>query len=417
MNNMQQPDPSTLMTKGTHEKNLTDSSLNLPTRYLIHKLNSAHTSALRLILKNGQEVMIGHKQQDIAIPTLHIHSNKVILRSWFNGLLGWAEGYIDGDWTCNDLIQLTDWGSHNESRLKKVFNGQSLAQQLNRLWHRLHSNSKRGSRRNIAYHYDLGNEFYQQWLDNTMSYSSALFESPNQDLAAAQQAKYQRILELSEAKPGEHLLEIGCGWGGFAETVATQKNMQLTGITLSQEQLNWAQTRMRNLNAEERVSLNFCDYRDLSGVYDRIISIEMFEAVGESHWNTFFETLTRSLKSDGTAVLQIICIAEDRFEHYQNNTDFIQRYIFPGGMLPAPSRIRELTYQHGLLMEEEQGFGQDYAQTLHQWRLKFLASWPHIKTLGYDERFKKMWEYYLAYCESGFRANALDVRLFKIRKP
>ncbi|SIS41495.1 SAM-dependent methyltransferase [Neptunomonas antarctica] len=413
MNSMPPPDAATLTTTSAP----TSVSLGFITRYLVSKLNKAHISALRLVLKDGQEVMVGHTQPDIPIPTLHIHNNRIILRSWFNGLLGWAEGYMEGDWQCDNLLLLTDWGLHNEAQLEKAFSGQSLAQRLNRLWHRLHNNSKRGSRRNIAYHYDLGNEFYAHWLDTSMSYSAALFTSADQDLATAQHAKYQRILALSEAQPGDHLLEIGCGWGGFAETVANQPDLQLTGITLSQEQLNWAQDRMTALKADERIKLSFCDYRDLTGVYDRIISIEMFEAVGESHWQTYFETLKRSLKSGGTAVLQIICIEENRFEYYRNNTDFIQRYIFPGGMLPPPSRIRELTQEYGLVMEEEQGFGQDYAQTLHLWRQQFLAAWPEIRSLGYDERFRRMWEYYLVYCESGFRYNALDVRLFKIRKP
>jgi cyclopropane-fatty-acyl-phospholipid synthase len=226
------------------------------------------------------------------------------------------------------------------------------------------------------------------------------------------------------AQSGEHILEIGCGWGGFAEVVAGQPNMELDGITLSQAQLDWAQARINKLalhqpqaNIAERIQLRFCDYRDLQGQYDRIVSIEMFEAVGEAHWQTYFDTLQRSLKHGGSALLQIICIAEDRFENYRTQADFIQRYIFPGGMLPAPSKIRELTEAHGLVMAEEQGFALDYATTLNIWREQFHAAWPLIAAQGYDQRFKRMWEYYLVYCEAGFRNGAIDVRLFKLVKP
>ncbi len=385
-------------------------------KYLIKKLSSVHLSAINLELADGSSARIGTHHPEVVIPTLKIKRNRAITRSALNGLLGWGEGYMHGDWTCDDLVKLTDWAVFNNDSLRTAFAGTGLIKQIQRLVHRLNDNSKRGSRRNIAFHYDLGNDFYQAWLDPSMSYSSALFTQPNQSLEDAQWEKYHRILAMSEAAEGEHLLEIGCGWGGFAETIAKREGIKLDGVTLSNQQLSWAQARVAKLGAETKIQLNYCDYRDINAQYDRVISIEMFEAVGEAHWHTFFNQLNAVLKTGGTAVLQIICIEPKRFDYYRNHTDFIQRYIFPGGMLPTPQHIRDLSLEHHLQVEEELGFGQDYAHTLALWRHQFLAQWPALEALGYDEKFKRTWEYYLAYCESGFRHDALDVRLFKLRK-
>lgn len=385
-------------------------------RLLSRKLNSVNVTAINLEMPDGSSERIGEMNNEVVIPTLKIKHNKAILRGAFNGLLGWGEGYMHDDWSCDDLVKLTDWAVHNNMALRQAFGGTWFVQTLQRWVHRLNDNSKRGSKRNIAYHYDLGNDFYKEWLDPSMSYSSALFVEPNMDLESAQWAKYERILAMSDARPDEHLLEIGCGWGGFAETVARQGSMHLDGVTLSKEQLAWAKNRMSALDAQERIKLSFCDYRDISQQYDRVISIEMFEAVGEAHWHTFFDKLQKVLVDEGTAVLQIICIAPERFDYYQKHTDFIQRYIFPGGMLPTPQHIRDLSSEHGFAVEEELGFGQDYATTLALWRTQFEEKWPTLQQQGYDDRFKRMWEYYLAYCESGFKHGALDVRLFKLRK-
>ncbi|WP_370239213.1 class I SAM-dependent methyltransferase [Neptunomonas phycophila] len=386
-------------------------------RKLISTLNAANITAIHIVTKSGDRIAIGHPNSDVAAPVIKLKRNRAILKSSVNGLLGWAESYMAGDWECDSLITLTDWAMYNEDALRTAFAGRSISALINRIWHRLNDNSKRGSRKNIAYHYDLGNNFYQEWLDETMTYSSALYEDTSLTLAQAQNAKYQRILSMSEAKSGDRILEIGCGWGGFAETVSEQDNLSLYGVTLSKEQLAYANHRVAQLEANDRIKLAFQDYRDIDQTFERIVSIEMFEAVGEAHWDTYFQKLYTSLKPGGTAVLQIICIEPKRFENYRNNADFIQRYIFPGGMLPTAEKVRDLTQAHGMHMEEQLEFGLDYAETLRQWRETFMQRWESIKPQGYDERFKRMWEYYLAYCESGFRYRSIDVRLFKIRKP
>jgi cyclopropane-fatty-acyl-phospholipid synthase len=390
---------------------------------LLRQLDAAGVSAIRIRFGSGPTFTAGHHEAGVVVPHLHVRRlPHTLWRSWANGLLGWAEAFMAGDWDSDELVQLTDWGLHNESRLNAAFTGTRISQWLNRLWHRMHANSKRGSRRNIAYHYDLGNDFYRQWLDPSMTYSAACFSDPEQgdpeqSLEAAQRAKYQRIFTLAEIEAGHRVLEIGCGWGGFAELVAQRGQIDLDGVTLSGEQLHWARQRIAASGGAERVQLHFCDYRDIQGRYDRIVSIEMFEAVGEEHWQNYFEVLQRCLKPGGVAVLQIICIEPARFESYRTQTDFIQRYVFPGGMLPTTHHIAQLSRANGLELEEEHSFGQDYARTLATWRDNFTAAWPQIEPLGYDQHFRRLWEYYLAYCESGFRYKSIDVCHFKIRKP
>jgi cyclopropane-fatty-acyl-phospholipid synthase len=395
------------------------SGLPLMVRFFVARLHKAGTSTLNLKLSNGELVQLGQHRDNLSvdIPTLEIINHRAFLRAYVSGMMGWAEGYMAGDWTTPNLIQLTEWAAANEQALKQAFKGSFISTIANNLWHWSRNNSLAGSRRNIAYHYDLGNDFYQLWLDETMTYSSALFETPNRTLAQAQEAKYQKILSLSDISPTDRLLEVGCGWGGLADIAAQTPGLHYRGITLSKEQLVWAKERVAHYDQPHRVNLEYCDYRDIEGQYDRIISIEMFEAVGEEHWDQYFQMLNNSLTPGGNAVLQIICIAEERFEHYRTHADFIQRYIFPGGMLPSASKIESLSRKHHLSLGETVRFGQDYATTLKQWRENFTNAWPQIANMGYDERFRKMWEYYLAYCESGFRHQALDVLLFKINKP
>jgi cyclopropane-fatty-acyl-phospholipid synthase len=386
-------------------------------RPLLKRLTDAKVSAISIILPNGQRFAVGHPQSDVQIPIVRIHRHRVVAKSAFSGMMGWAESYMDGDWSCDNLIALTDWAMHNENALKEAFQEKSIARALINLWHKKRDNTREGSRKNIAYHYDLGNAFYQRWLDSTMTYSSAYFAGHSRTLADAQKAKYQRILELSEAQSGDHILEIGCGWGGFAHTVAEHDaSMQLYGVTLSNEQLEYAKTRIQSIGANNRIQLNYQDYRDIDKRFDRVVSIEMFEAVGEPHWHTYFESLNHALNQGGTAVLQVICIAPERFDYYRSHADFIQRYIFPGGMLPTANIMHQLAAQHGFEIELDEEFGLDYAETLRQWRESFLAEWESIHPMGYDERFKRMWEYYLCYCESGFRFGSIDVRFFKLRK-
>jgi cyclopropane-fatty-acyl-phospholipid synthase len=307
------------------------------------------------------------------------------------------------------------WALHNEALIKDLLNGSSLLRFINRLFHLGKANSKRGSRKNISYHYDLGNEFYATWLDRTFTYSSALFNSPEDSLEQAQLNKYRRICEMLNLQPGEKVLEVGCGWGGFAELAAREYGANVYGITLSKEQLAFAESRIKTAGLEQQVKLELIDYRDVQGSYDHIVSIEMFEAVGEENWPTYFAMLKERLKPEGRAVLQIISIDNKRFDAYRKRTDFIQRYIFPGGMLPSPQRLREEISQANLTLEGEQLFGHDYAKTLHIWREQFENAWPTINKQGFDERFKRMWIFYLTYCEAGFAEDSIDVGLYAIR--
>jgi cyclopropane-fatty-acyl-phospholipid synthase len=265
-------------------------------------------------------------------------------------------------------------------------------------------------------HYDLGNAFYAQWLDWGMTYSSGIFIEAGEGLESAQANKYQRILDLLDAKPGDRILEIGCGWGGFAVTAASQ-GMLVDGITLSQSQLAWAQRRVEALDLTDRVNLSLKDYRKLNGNYDHIVSIEMFEAVGEAYWSDYMDTLKANLKPGGRAALQVITIDDHQFESYRRTPDFIQRYIFPGGMLPADRHLRSLPQAAGLHVTRDDRFGLDYAKTLQLWRRNFAQSWETVRALGFDERFRRMWRYYLSYCEAGFKAGTIDLHQVLLTNP
>ncbi|WP_067559512.1 SAM-dependent methyltransferase [Oceanibaculum pacificum] len=332
-------------------------------------------------------------------------------RRWFTGgLIGWSESYLDGEWDSPDVAKVVELFSTNMAALEKHIDGTWWSNLLARVLHALNRNNKRGSQRNIAYHYDLGNDFYRRWLDPSMTYSSAVFEGSQQDLEAAQMAKYRRICTLLDARPGQHVLEIGCGWGGFAQVAAAEFGLKVTGITLSQEQHAYATERMRVAGLSDQVEIRLQDYRDVSERFDRIASIEMFEAVGESYWPTFFTKVKSCLAENGKAAMQVITIADDRFEAYRRSPDFIQRYIFPGGMLPSDSILRGLVRDAGMTLTKDDGFGLDYARTLRHWADSFQASWPEIREMGFDTRFRRMWEFYLHYCEGGFRSGGIDVR-------
>lgn len=339
---------------------------------------------------------------------------KIVIRRWrtvgrllLNGENGFADAFIDGEWWTPDLAAFLTFGAMNEASLGKSISSSPFQRILNRWQHWRNRNTRRGSRRNIAAHYDLGNAFYAQWLDRGMQYSSALFADSNQPLEDAQRDKLARIVDLLDIQGGERVLEIGCGWGAVMERLAPQ--CAVTGVTLSAEQLAFA--RQRVAGAEARLQ----DYRDISGQYDRIVSIEMIEAVGEQYWPVYFAKLRQSLTGAGTVLLQAITIAEDRFAKYRNEPDFIQRYIFPGGVLPTVDIIRREAARAGLELVTHQPFGLSYAQTLSVWRDRFVAAWPAIEKLGFDASFKRMWEYYLCYCEAGFRNGAIDVGFFKLR--
>ncbi len=338
-------------------------------------------------------------------------------RLLLGGAPAFADSYIDGDWDTPDLAALMELALCNEARLAAAMSGSPLRRLFERLRHWRRANTRRGSARNIAYHYDLGNRFYAAWLDPGLTYSSALYQRGDETLEAAQAAKIDRVLALAGIGGGQRVLEIGCGWGGLAEAALQRHDCHLTGITLSREQLAHARERLAPEIARGTAEFLLQDYRDAAGVYDRILSIEMLEAVGEENWPLYFGLLRDRLAPGGRAVLQVITIADARYDSYRRSPDFIQRYIFPGGMLPSPSRLRRHVAEAGLRLASAETFGASYAQTLAEWRARFRAAWPEIEAMGFDARFRRMWEYYLAYCEAGFREGSIDVGLYAIDRP
>jgi cyclopropane-fatty-acyl-phospholipid synthase len=340
---------------------------------------------------------------------LIVHRPRAVRRLLLGGTIGFAESYMEGDWETPDLTALLELACANDASLTHVTSGGRMLAFVRRIWHVWHANTRSGSKRNIAYHYDLGNQFYERWLDPTMTYSSAVFSEPTQELAAAQRNKYRAIAEKLDLKPHHTVLEIGCGWGGFASFIAREYGCKVTAITVSKEQLAYTQARIQREGLGTQVEARFLDYRDLDGRFDRIASIEMFEAVGEKYWAAFFSKVRDCLEPGGLAALQVITIADHWYDSYRKGVDFIQRYIFPGGMLPSVSALRGEIGRAGLELARQDFFGTDYARTLAEWRQRFLAAWPEIAPMGFDARFRRMWEFYLAYCEAGFRAQTIDV--------
>jgi len=328
-----------------------------------------------------------------------------------SGDIGFAETFIAGDWHTNDLPGLLRLFIANRQSMEAVIYGTWAGRLFYRIKHLLHRNTKANSRKNIHAHYDLGNAFYRLWLDDTMNYSSALFEGDaSRDMQTAQHAKVRRALRMAGVQPGDRVLEIGCGWGALAEKATTEFDAHLTGVTLSTEQLAFAQARMQRLGTADRCDLRLQDYRDIAdGPYDAICSIEMVEAVGQAYWPTYFETVARLLKPGGRACIQSIVIQDAHFDRYLKSTDFIQQYIFPGGCLPSPTAFREHAKAAGLHVVDELAFGPDYAETCRRWRHDFLHRREEVMALGFDERFMRIWEFYLAYCEAGFDAGDIDV--------
>jgi cyclopropane-fatty-acyl-phospholipid synthase len=320
-----------------------------------------------------------------------------------------------GEWSSPNLAALLTLACRNNLMVEPL-KALRLPRFGLRLRHALKRNTRRGSRRNIAAHYDLGNEFYERWLDAGLTYSAGMFSSASQTLEEAQEVKTDRVLALLEPNVGDKVLEIGCGWGGLAERLLQKHECTVTGVTLSAEQLAYAKRRLHAAISAARCDLRLQDYRDVRGTFDRVVSIEMFEAVGEAYWSTYFEKLRDRLRPSGIAVLQVITIHEDRFENYRRRPDFIQRYIFPGGMLPTKQIIERKAGEAGLKLVAEDFFGEGYARTLELWRARFQDAWPDIKALGFDEHFKRMWDYYLAYCQVGFEIRALSVGLYKLVK-
>ncbi|KEQ08423.1 SAM-dependent methyltransferase [Pseudorhizobium pelagicum] len=349
--------------------------------------------------------------------TIRLNNAQPVRRLLSGGALGFSRAYLDGDWETPDLGAVLELVVANDQVWRPVTLAGPLRAAVAFLQHRLRRNSRAGSRRNIAFHYDLGNEFYRLWLDETMTYSSALYTQPDMTLADAQREKYRRILSALNIGPDDHVLEIGCGWGGFAEYAIRETGCRVTGLTLSREQAAFARERLQREGLADRADIRLEDYRDCSGSFDKIVSIEMFEAVGEENWPVYFDRVRALLAAGGEALIQTITIAEDRFANYRRNADFIQTYIFPGGMLPSVRAFQEGATAAGLAVDDEFRFGQDYARTLVAWDREFCTNWAVIARLGFDQRFFRMWHYYLHYCAVGFRTGRIDVVQFKLLRP
>jgi cyclopropane-fatty-acyl-phospholipid synthase len=351
------------------------------------------------------------------VAELRVHDEDTFARLVREGDLGFCDAYIEGGWSTPDLQAFLDFLQADNDVLYDGFPGMFFVRLYERMRHWMNRNTKEQAKKNISYHYDLGNDFYALWLDETMTYSSALFETGQESLEAAQEAKYASMIDQMGAQPGDHVLEIGCGWGGFAEYAARERGLRVTGLTISEEQLKYARDRIEKAGLSDLVEFRLQDYRDETGQYDGIASIEMFEAVGEQYWPAFFNTVRDRLKPGRNATLQIITITEERFEVYRKGVDFIQKYIFPGGMLPSPGALREEIGKAGLDLVRSIEFGESYSQTLRRWHETFNARWGEVQAIGFDDRFKRMWNFYLTSCAAAFHSGNCDVTQITIRRP
>jgi len=371
---------------------------------------------LDVVLPDGRTVRLGNNAPGPAA-TMKVFSYGFASRLLRSGDIGIAEAYLRGEWDTPDLTQFLYLFCVNQDWMQTMKIGKPLVRTVQIIRHWFNRNTRRQARRNIYRHYDIGNAFYSAWLDPGMTYSSALFEDGTADLTAAQNNKYRRLAEAIDLRPGQKLLEIGCGWGGFAEYAAKTFGTKVVGLTISNEQREFAQARIQSAGLNECVEIRLQDYRDERDTYDRIVSIEMIEAVGEEFWPSFFAQLRDRLLPGGLAGIQAITIQDKLFHTYRREVDFIQRYVFPGGMLPSPEILKALGERFGVPVIREHIFGQDYAKTLATWRNNFRAAWPNLIPLGFDDRFRRLWEYYLAYCEAGFLSGNIDVRQVVFAKP
>ncbi|MBS0559297.1 MAG: class I SAM-dependent methyltransferase [Proteobacteria bacterium] len=401
------------MSSGAERLRAVRRALPHPGAWALRKLlQHVHCGTLTIVLPDGREVtQRGRTPGPDA--TMHLHRWRTWARLLVNGDMGFAEAYMDGDWSSPDLAALIELAARNQAAIPGADGAIWPVRMLYRWAHRARDNTRANSRRNIAEHYDLGNDFYAKWLDAGMSYSSALYRDPGQSLEDAQTAKQDRVMELLDVQQGHRVLEIGCGWGGLAERLAAA-GCEVTAVTLSQAQHDFARARLERAGLAERAEVRLQDYRDIQGSFDRIVSIEMLEAVGEAWWPAWFGQLRSLLKPGGVIVFQTITIDDARYVAYRSSADFIQRYIFPGGMLPSPSALRTQIAASGFSVETLHTFGDSYARTLRDWQHRFQAAWPEIAASGFPARFKRMWEYYLSYCEGGFRAGSVDVGLWRL---
>lgn len=379
------------------------------TRMGLRIMGSIQYGALEVTLPDGKKFSFrGPEPGPEAV--LNIHDWRFARKAIQGSDVGVGEAYMAGYWSSPDVTTFLELFCINRDATVEALQGNPLMRLALSVRHWLNANTKRGSRRNISAHYDLGNAFYREWLDPSMTYSSALYEETTEDLETAQAKKYASLARETEIGPNHEVLEIGCGWGGFAEFVGKEIGARVKALTISREQFDFAKERIFKAGLNEKVDVCFQDYRDETGKFDRIASIEMFEAVGERYWSTYFRQVSDCLKPGGRAGLQIITIQDRIFDEYRAGTDFIQRHVFPGGMLPPPGKLVDIGKSLGLDLKGQRIFGQDYARTLAEWRQRFWEAWPRISPLGFDDRFKRLWEFYLHYCEAGFRAGNIDVR-------
>jgi len=351
------------------------------------------------------------------VAEIHVHNPDLFARLVREGDLGFSEAYLDGWWSTPDLQAFMDLLTDEADVMYDGFPGQKLVRAWEKFRFWLQSNSKTQAKKNISYHYDLGNDFYSLWLDETMTYSSALFRSGQESMERAQTQKYAAIVDGMGAQPGDHVLEIGCGWGGFAEYAAKERGLRVTCLTISKEQYKYAVERIAKAGLSDRVTFKLQDYRDETGVYDGIASIEMFEAVGEKYWPVYFETVKNRLKPGKNATLQIITVLDRRFEAYRKGVDFIQKYIFPGGMLPGPTVLRREVERAGLRVAGSHEFGESYSVTLRRWHETFNDRWDAVAQLGFDDRFRRMWNFYLTSCAAAFHSGNCDVTQITVTRP
>ena len=373
--------------------------------------------SLRFVLPDGRSLLFSGALEPQSEGVILVRDFEFARRSVLGGDIGFFESYADGQWDSPSVTDVLYIFARNADFVKDAFSKTPLIAFIGRLRNNfLNKNTRSGSRRNIMAHYDLGNEFYEKWLDRTMTYSSARFEPGERDLSKAQTNKYRSLAQAIELSSDDSVLEIGSGWGGFAEFAAKEIGAHVTGITISPAQLDYARARIQREGLGERVAFQLLDYRDASGVYDKIASIEMFEAVGKEYWPDYFAKVRALLKPGGAAGIQTITIADRFFEHYSHSTDFIKRYVFPGGMLPSVSALKSEVSRAGLLWQGAAAFGDDYAATLAEWRRRFLGAWDEIVALGFDDKFKKLWQFYLSYCEAGFKAATTDVMQIRLAR-
>tara|TARA_B100000029_G_scaffold511304_1_gene604974 strand:+ start:4156 stop:5331 length:1176 start_codon:yes stop_codon:yes gene_type:complete len=338
-----------------------------------------------------------------------IKSKKSISKILDKGSLGFAESYLEGYIQTNDLKTLMLFFAKNEKYLNGVLKKNIFTKFKNFIRKKLTENSIKQNKKNISYHYDLGNDFFKHWLDKNLTYSSGIYEKKIKSLEEAQINKLEKICSMLKLKKHHHLLEIGCGWGSFAIYAAKKYKCKITCITLSEKQFLYVKEKIKKFNLNKKIDIQIIDYRNLKGKFDRIASIEMFEAVGEKYWNLYFKKIKELLNPNGIAAFQIITIDKKRFVNYKKNLDFIQKYIFPGGMLPSKEILQKIINRNNLLELSVNNFGKDYSKTLKEWLIRFKNSWGYIKPLGFDDKFKRMWEYYLNYCEIGFDIGTLDL--------